>query len=250
MTNETPVPNAVGRLLHESAAARIVEIAVLFAVAGIVIAIGLPRAGDSPLARQGVVWVANVLMLGVVWLGLRLRGQGWAHIGLGVKRIDGRTFWRGFWRSLVLLVAVLAAWAVGAVLMANITGIPEQADLSGYNYLSGNLPLLVLALVGVWIVSSLGEEIIYRGFFMTRLAELGGGGRIAWRIASIASAILFGLVHYEWGPMGIVQTGFVGLVLAVAFLKLERNLWVLVLTHFYMDTLLLVPLYFAPAGGG
>jgi hypothetical protein len=42
-------------LLHESAAARIAEIAVLFAVAGIVIAIGLRRAGDNPLARQGVV---------------------------------------------------------------------------------------------------------------------------------------------------------------------------------------------------
>jgi membrane protease YdiL (CAAX protease family) len=136
-------------------------------------------------------------MLGMVWLGLRLRDQGWSHLGLGIERIDGRTLWRGVWRSLVLLVAVLAAWAVGAVLMANITGIPEQADLSGYNYLAGNLPLLILALVGVWIVSSLGEEIIYRGFFMTRLAELGGGGKIAWRVAGVASAVLFGLVHYE-----------------------------------------------------
>jgi hypothetical protein len=50
--------------------------------------------------------------------------------------------------------------------------------------------------------------------------------------------------------MGIVQTGFMGLVLSAAFLKLERNLWVLVLTHFYMDTILLVQLYFAPAGAG
>jgi hypothetical protein len=46
--------------------------------------------------------------------------------------------------------------------------------------------------------------------------------------------------------MGVVQTGFMGLSLGAAFLLLKRNLWVLVLTHFYMDTILLVQMYFAP----
>ena len=247
MNSRASLSDTLGRLLNESAAARLSEIAGLFVIAGLVIAFGLPLAGENPLARQGVVWVANVLMLCFVWLGLRLRGQRWSRLGLGVRRVDGRMLWRGLWQSLVVLAAVLVAFGLGAVLMANITGIPEQADLSGYNYLSGNLPLLVLALVGVWIVSSLGEEIIYRGFLITRLAELGGGAKSAWRVAAVVSSVLFGLVHYEWGPMGMVQTGFMGLALAVAYLLLKRNLWVLVLTHFYMDTLLLVQLYFAPS---
>jgi hypothetical protein len=46
--------------------------------------------------------------------------------------------------------------------------------------------------------------------------------------------------------MGVVQTGFMGLGLGMAFFLLRRNLRVLVLTHFYMDTILLVQMYFAP----
>jgi membrane protease YdiL (CAAX protease family) len=235
--------------MTESTTGRVCEILAVFATAGLVISIGLPFAGENPLARQGVVWVAYIFMLLVVWLGLRFREEGWDHLGLGMRRLDGRALWRGLWQSLVLLVAVLVAYVAAAILMANITGIPEQADLSGYNYLSGNLPLLLLALVGVWIVSSLGEEIIYRGFLITRVAEVGGGGKTAWRVAVVSSSILFGLVHYEWGPMGMVQTGFMGLALGIAFLLLRRRLWVLVVTHFYMDTILLVQLYFAPQVG-
>lgn len=245
--NKSLLPRkALGRSLTEGTVARVCEILALFGVAGLVIAVGLPFAGENPLARQGVVWVAYVFMLAFVWLGLRLRGQGWNHLGLGIGRLDRRALWKGLWQSLAVLAAVLLAWLAAAVVMANITGIPEQADLSGYNYLSGNLPLLVLALVGVWIVSSLGEEVIYRGFLITRIAEIGGSGKAAWRAAVILSSVLFGLAHYEWGPMGMVQTGFMGLALGASFLLLKRNLWVLVLTHFYMDTILLVQMYFAP----
>lgn len=244
----TESPSTASPALADSPLSRIVEILAVFAVAGVVLWIGLPFAGENPLAKQGVVWIAYIFMIAVVWLGLRLRGQGWSHLGLRLSRLDRRAVWRGIWRSLALLGAVLVAYVAAAILMANITGIPEQADLSGYNYLSGNLPLLLLALVGVWIVSSLGEEIIYRGFLITRLAEIGGSTKRVWWAAVILSSVLFGLVHYEWGPMGMVQTGFMGLVLGAAFLLLKRNLWVLVLTHFYMDTILLVQLYFAPQG--
>lgn len=225
----------------------LVEIVAVFAVGTLIVAIGLPFAGENPLARQGVVWVAYIFMLAAVGLGLRLRGDGWSSVGLGRVDLRWRTAWRYLWQSIVLLAAVLLAYVAAAILMANVTGIPEQADVSKYNDLSGNLPLLLLSLVGVWIVSSLGEEILYRGFLVTRLADLGGKGTTAWRLAVVLSSILFGLIHYEWGPMGMVQTGFMGLALGTAFLLLKRNLWVLVLTHFYMDTILLVQMYFAPA---
>ena len=38
-----------------------------------------------------------------------------------------------------------------------------------------------------------------------------------------------------------------GLALAIFYQVVQRNLWVLVLAHAYLDTLLLVQLYFAPA---
>jgi membrane protease YdiL (CAAX protease family) len=233
----------VGRALLTSKLAQVGEFATVLVVAMVVIVGAGPLAGDNPLARQGVVWTANVLMLVTVWLGLRLRGQGWTHFGLSFRLADRRTVVRGVLLSVVVLVAAVAAFVVGAIVMANIIGVPEGADTSGYDYLRGNLPMLILALVAVYIVSSFGEEVIYRGFLINRIAELGSGGKTAWRLAVVVSSIVFGLIHFAWGPAGMVQTGFMGLALGVSYLLVGRNLWVMILAHGYMDTILMVQLY-------
>jgi membrane protease YdiL (CAAX protease family) len=243
MQNGTPSLTILGHLLRTNRAAHLADLVVVFAVALAAIAIALPLVGDHPLARQAVVWVANVLMLAVVWLGLRLRGQSWEHLGLSFRFNGWRTAIRTVLKSFVVFGAAVAAFIVGSVLMANIIGTPEAADMSGYDYLRGNVPMLILALAAVYVVSSLGEEILYRGFLITRLAELGSGGKWALRSAVVVSAIVFGLAHFDWGLMGIVQTGFMGLALGASYLVVRRNLWVLVLAHAYMDTILLVQMY-------
>ena len=43
--------------------------------------------------------------------------------------------------------------------------------------------------------------------------------------------MLFGAVHYQWGPGGMVFTFVMGLVWGVAYLWTERNLWVLIAAH-------------------
>ncbi len=59
------------------------------------------------------------------------------------------------------------------------------------------------------------------------------------------SSIVFGLIHFDWGLVGMVQTGFMGLALGVSYLAVRRNLWVLILAHGYMDTILILQMYFA-----
>jgi len=56
----------------------------------------------------------------------------------------------------------------GAAIMINITGAPQSADMSEYDFLQGNLPILILSLMGVLIVSSFGEEVIYRAFLINK----------------------------------------------------------------------------------
>jgi membrane protease YdiL (CAAX protease family) len=234
------------RALLGSKPTQVGELVAVFVVAWAVIALAGPLAGENPVAGQGVVWVANILMLVTVWLGLRLRGQGWAHFGLRFRGASRRTVVRAVLVSIGVFVAAVAAFLVGTIVMANIVGIPEGADLSGYNYLSGNLPMLILALAGVYVVSSFGEEVIHRAFLINRIAELGGGGKTAWRVAVVTSSVVFGLVHYAWGVTGIVQTAFMGLALGVSYLVVGRNLWVTILAHAYMDTILMVQMYLAP----
>ena len=134
------------------------ELIAVFMVALAVIKGAEPYVGDNRIVRHGVGLLANVLMLATVWLGLRLRGQNWAHFGLSFRLANMRTVVRTVLLSIVVFVAAMAAFIVGAVIMANIMGIPENADWSAYNYLQGNLPMLLIALVAVFIVSSLGSS--------------------------------------------------------------------------------------------
>jgi membrane protease YdiL (CAAX protease family) len=236
----------LGNNTQKIAAANALEILLVLLVAFVVVFVGWQLVGADPFARQAVVWFANVSMLVTVGIGLRVRGQKWEHIGLTFRFGGRRALVRAVLQSIVVLIAALIAFVVGSVLIANIASAPESADMSGYEYLHGNLPMLLVALAAVYVVSSLGEEVLYRGFLMTRIAEMGKGSRAAWITALAVSAAVFGLAHFDWGLVGIVQTTFMGLALGASYLLVKRNLWVLILAHAYIDTLLLVQLYLGP----
>ena len=103
--------------------------------------------------------------------------------------------------------------------------------------------MLIATLGVVYVTASFSEEVIYRAFLMNRIAELGGSKRVSWIFAIVISSIAFGLAHYSWGPAGMVQTTFMGLALGTAYFVFGRRLWVVILAHGYMDTILLVQVY-------
>lgn len=226
------------------------EIAFVFLVAFAVVSVGWWIVGDNLLGRQAVVWVANVLMLVTIWIGLRIRGQTWERFGLTFHWRDWGALGRTLLQSVVVLVLALTAFISGSVVMRNVATSTTNADMSGYNYLEGNLPMLLVALAAVYVVSSFGEEVLYRGFLITRLEEFTEAGKAASSIAVVISALVFGLVHFDWGIVGIVQTTFMGLVLGISYVVTKRNLWVLILAHAYMDTLLLVQMYVGTSNAG
>ena len=226
---------------------RVAEIFFLFLTAWLIISIGWSLVGNGLLARQWVVWVANIAMLLVVWLGLRRRGQTWADLGLGVEFRGWLPLVADILKSIVVFIVAIVAFVVGSIFAPVAGNAPQQADMSSYAWLQGNLPMLLLALAAVYVVSSFGEEVIYRGFLINRLAELGDRSRLAYVLAAIASAVIFGLIHFDWGIVGIIQTTFMGAALAICYLVLKRRLWILVLAHGYLDTLLLVQIYLTPS---
>ena len=235
----------IGKRLHQRIAYKIGELLLFFLLVMAFVLLVLPLAGENLLYKQGIVWTANILMLLYIWAGIRLRGKDCSSFGLGFKRPTFKQGLRMFLLSLLVFALAMVGFMIGSIIMVNITGMPEQADMSSYAFLKDNLGLLILTLVGVYIASSFGEEVIYRGFLINRITEIGGSTRWAVRFAVLISAVIFGLVHYEWGPMGIVQTFFMGLVLGICYIKLKKRLWILVLAHAYMDTILMVQLYLA-----
>ncbi len=193
------------------------------------------------IANQIGTGTAYILTIGITTYLLYQRGDSLRTIGI---RSGSRSFWiRTLIRSILVFVVSTALFLLGGGIALNIGLGLEQADMSGFNYLHGNLGLLLLTLLAVYVTSSLGEEIIYRGFLISRLLVIFDGIKYLKLVAIVLSGLIFGMVHYSWGLAGIIQTTFMGWALAYFYLRFDKNLWVTIFAHMYMDTALIVQMY-------
>jgi CAAX protease family protein len=202
--------------------------------------------GDPGLVQLATL-VSILLMVVLAYVGLRRRGQGLDHFGMTFRFGSLGDLARILPRAAAALV-VAAGLFVGAAYGFNAVFAPAQAETTGLEFLSGNLPMLLIMLAVIYVTASFSEEFIYRGFLMHRIAELGGSSRASWGVALVVSSILFGLAHFSWGTAGMVQTGFMGLGLGASYIWFGRRLWVVILAHGAMDTFLLTEAYLS--GGG
>lgn len=221
------------------------EILSVFLPAILLIEITRSWVGEDTFRGTIVIWTAYVFMLAMVWIWMKLRGKTWKEFGLTFTRVSPTEGLKIFGLSLLVLVIASLAFISVPILWANFTEIQPNADFRKYDFLKDNLGVLILTLASVYIVSSFAEEVIFRAFLINRISEMTKGTKYRTIIAVLLSSILFGLIHYEWGAMGMAQAGMMGLVMGIFYVKLKKRLWILILTHAYMDTLLLVNLYIA-----
>ncbi len=201
--------------------------------------------GSDPIRSMAILWIANVLMLVMVGVIIKVRNWPWRTLGLTFGQVSVKDAFSVFGLSLLVLIFAVLAYIMGPLLLANLIDTPQGADFSRYDFLKDNPWGLLMSLIGVYIVSSFGEEVIYRAYLIHRISELTGNTRFGLGLALILSAVIFGLVHYEWALMGMIQTGFMGLAMGISYLVVGKKLWVVILAHAYMDTILLVQLYLA-----
>jgi membrane protease YdiL (CAAX protease family) len=127
-----------------------------------------------------------------------------------------------------ILFKVLMKAIVMPLLGANPT---NQA----YHYLAGNavaLPAVVLTMI---FVAGFGEETVFRGYMFERLGKLLGRSRAARIVTVLASAALFGSLHYfDQGLAGAQQATITGLVFGTVFAVTGR-IWMLMFAHAAFD---------------
>ena len=228
---------SLGRNLQENRWAILGEIGVILGTTQLMLVVSDALGGAT--LRGGLVgWLALVLAVVLVWWSLRLRGLGWAAIGLGRPR-------RWLWTVLLApVVAGITIVVVNVVVTHLVLPFVHNApNSSRFAVLHGNLLALVFGLVSVWTSAAFGEEILARGYLIGRLANLLGGSQRAWVAGTVLSAVVFGAMHFYQGAAGMVLTGLVGLVFGVVYLLLGRNLWVLVLAHGLIDTVSFISIY-------
>lgn len=226
----------------------IAEILAAISIGVAVLAAAGSIGGQDPFLHAIAVAGAETLIFALIWWGQRRRGLALADLGLTFRRPDLRTVASTIGWSVVVFVATATLFVAFAAATSLIAGEPQTADFSMYDYLLGN-PLAVLGtIVVVWVTSSFAEEVIYRAFLINRLEEAFAGARHVLPIAVVVSGLIFGAIHYSWGPVGMMQTAVVGLALGTAYVKLGRRLWIVILVHGYLDTVLFAQIFLGATG--
>jgi CAAX protease family protein len=178
-----------------------------------------------------------IFLLG--WVSLRLRGLGWRSVGLRKPASWRRTILIGIFAGIVL--QSLSTF-VTEPLIKLVTHRPT--DLSSFTNLIGNGQLLVIYLLLNWTLAAFGEELVYRGYIINRMADLGDRTRLAWAISFLAVSCLFGLGHFYQGPTGVIDTAVTSLILGGLYFYSGRNLWMPIITHGFSNTLGFLMIFF------
>ncbi|NAS30775.1 CPBP family intramembrane metalloprotease [Flavobacteriaceae bacterium R38] len=120
----------------------------------------------------------------------------------------------------------------------------ETKDLNRFNTLEGNEGMLILMILSAWITAGFAEEMIWRGYIMKNIALLLGNNNLSWIISLLASSVVFGLLHFYQGPVGVLQTGIVGLFFGIIYIiNGKKNLWMNIIIHGLIDTISMIALY-------
>ena len=228
--------------LSKSLKYKFYEIFLVFGTGALFIFLIKPLAKNNLIISTATVWAANFVMLLLILIGMQLRGETLNHFGFSIKFKDWKSLFKTILWSFFVFVLILFGFAIASSVMSNILETTGSADLIGYKFVKDNTNVFIISLMAVLIASSFAEEVIYRAFLINRINELAVDNQLL-KTAIVVSAIVFGLFHFSWGPMGIVQTMAVGFVLAVCYIKLNKRLWILILAHAYIDTILMTKMY-------
>lgn len=166
------------------------------------------------------------------WASLRLRGMKWKDVGFARPRSWRNAFLVGIVAGLCMEVLELF---VTQPLLARWLG--KMPDLSDFADLVGNLKLTLIYLLLVWTLGALGEEIVYRGYLMNRVAGVFRGMKPAWIVSLMVVSVAFGCAHLDQGSTGMIENVWNGLLLGLLYLACGRNLSVPVIAHALGDTL-------------
>jgi uncharacterized protein len=172
------------------------------------------------------------------WASLRLRGMRWKNVGFTRPRSWGNAIVIGIAAGLGMELFELF---VSQPLLARWLG--KMPDLSDFADMVGNLKLFLIYLVLVWTLGALGEEIVYRGYLMNRMADVFRNTKLAWIVSLVAISVVFGCAHLDQGSTGMIENIWNGLVLGLLYLACGRNLAVPVIAHALGDTLDFVLIY-------
>ncbi len=191
-----------------------------------------------------VLLLVNIPYLNILLAFLIVMMYAYAHQGLK------DTLGFSAQKNILELVATAIVLAIGIVLVTFFIILKPVENLTGYSLqlgvfeqIKGNFSVYLSSLTIGWIVGGFMEEVIFRGFMISKFMNL-LGEKTGAVIGIIFSSCLFGYLHAYQGITGQLLTGFAGFIFALTYILSKRNLWLAILTHGFVNTVSMTLLYF------
>jgi len=166
------------------------------------------------------------------WLSLRVRKLRWRDVGL--KRFRN-------WKTTIALGIAAGVLLESFELLVSqpllVRFLHKLPDLEVFRDLNGNLKITLIFIALAWTLAAFGEELVYRGYLMNRVADIFNRTRPAWIISLVIVHLGFGLAHAYQGITGIIDEGLSGLLLGLIYLRTGGNLSVPIIAHGLADTI-------------
>ena len=115
-------------------------------------------------------------------------------------------------------------------------------DLTEVDFKDSIFMYFLWVIIG-FVLGGFLEEILFRGFLLTRVSKLFSKIKTGNFVGLISTSLIFGLCHLYQGWSGVLSTGFVGLLLGIIFLLSRKNLWYSILTHGFINLVSITILY-------
>jgi membrane protease YdiL (CAAX protease family) len=96
----------------------------------------------------------------------------------------------------------------------------------------------------VWTLAAFGEEFVFRGYLLNRIAQVWKDSRGALWMGIGCSSILWTLVHVYQGIAGVILVAVHGVVFGLFYVMTGRNLWATIFAHGVYDTTALLLIFF------
>lgn len=182
--------------------------------------------------RHHIFLSKTLYLFPLAWISLRLRGLRWKDVGLARYQNWKKTCLIGVTCGIGMELFELF---VSQPLFIRWTG--KAPDLELFRALHGNVKWTLIAIAGSWTLAAFGEETVYRGYMLNRIAGLLRFTRSAWIAGLVLSSCIFGASHLGQGITGQLENALDGLLLAAIYLACGRSLTVPIITHGMSDTL-------------
>ncbi len=144
-----------------------------------------------------------------------------------------------WWSTIIICLFLGIAIEVGFQVFINpllemLTA--SKIDLSQFETVPGNVTNFLIWIVIGWIVGGLFEEIVFRGFLITRISSLFKDSRLAGDITGIVlTSVAFGISHMYQGWSGVLSTGLIAALFGIIFIRSNKVLWYPILTHGFVN---------------